>query len=112
MDFGAVSGSYDRRHRRRHENSHWCLCLHERESASQFYAGEALVCVAFLIGREWVERKSKKRSAATEDEAMGEEVEKHILRKYELLQKLGKGVSPPATFSSCMLTITKSNDDT
>lgn len=24
---------------------------------------------------------------------MGEEVEKHILRKYELLQKLGKGVS-------------------
>lgn len=23
---------------------------------------------------------------------MGEEVEKHILRKYELLQKLGKGV--------------------
>lgn len=24
---------------------------------------------------------------------MGEEVEKHIMRKYELLQKLGKGVS-------------------
>jgi hypothetical protein len=23
---------------------------------------------------------------------MGEEVEKHVLRKYELLQKLGKGV--------------------
>jgi hypothetical protein len=32
------------------------------------------------------------RLYCSESAAMGEEVEKHVLRKYELLQKLGKGV--------------------
>jgi hypothetical protein len=38
------------------------------------------------------QRISALRHTDTTEAAMGEEVEKHILRKYELLQKLGKGV--------------------
>ena len=32
---------------------------------------------------------------------MSEEIEKHVLRKYEICQKLGKGVSDPTLLRLC-----------
>lgn len=65
------------------------MCDREESEPILRFARCTRVCVAFLIGRELV----KESEGATAGRAMGEEVEKHILRKYELLQKLGKGVS-------------------